>query len=296
VEQRERSRVGGGEKSVCRRMRQRSSMIAVGAVVAVVLQVPGVDRSLAADAGTGGVVDGVIFAGVQTSMSLPTQGTSSTYTWRRLTTHDAGIGRSGNISKVVDGIRYFLYERIGPDGTVLVWVAQATPRQLAQRAAVTVRSRLARPTVSMAPPPETGVVNASTWLWVDPALWVPVSAFAWIPGDTGPIWARTTATPVSIRFTSQDDGTTAGSRTGTVTCSGPGRAWQESLGDEARSQCAYTYQHSSVSRPGGVFEASVDVQWRISWTSNTGGGGSLPTERTTTRLSVRVDELQALVD
>lgn len=270
--------------------------MAVGAVLVSVLQVFGSSHVRGADSGTGGVVDGVIFAGVQTSMSMPTQGTTSTYTWRRLVTHDAGIGRSGEISKVVDGIRYYLYERIGPDGTTLVWVAQATPRQLAQRAAVTVRSRLARPTVSMAPPPDAGVVNASTWLWIDPALWVPVSAFAWIPGASGPIWARTTATPVSITFTTQDDGTSNGTRTGTVTCTGPGRVWQESFGDEARSGCAYAYRHSSVSRAQGTFDASVDVQWRISWTSNTGSGGSLPAERTTTRLSVRVDELQALVD
>jgi hypothetical protein len=270
--------------------------IAASAVAVLVMQTGTSSRSFGADSGTGGVVDGVIFAGVQTSMSMPTQGTSSIHEWRRLVTHDAGIGRSGNISKVVDGIRYFLYERIGPDGTVLVWVAQATPRQLAQRAAVTVRSRLARPTVSMAPPPQEGVVNASTWLWIDPALWSPVSAFAWVPGESGPVWARTTATPVAITFTTQDDGTPSGTRTGTVTCAGPGRAWTESIGDDARSDCSYSYRHSSVSRPGGVFTASVEVQWRIAWTSNTGGGGSLPTERTGTQMSVRVDELQALVD
>lgn len=250
----------------------------------------------AADTGTGGIVDGVIFAGVQTSWDVPTQGSSSTYVWRRLVTHDAGIGRSGNISKVVDGIRYFLYERIGPDGRDLVWVAQASPRQLAQRAAVTVRSRLARPAVSMAPPPDAGVVKASTWLWIDPVLWVPVSAFAWIPGASGPIWARTTATPVAIVFSTQDDGSPAGPKTGSVTCTGPGRPWLPEMGDEISSTCMYTYRHSSVSRPGGTFSASVDVHWRISWTSNAGAGGVLPSERTTTRLAVRVDELQALVD
>lgn len=271
-------------------------MFGAVAVLAVMAQMSWPCHVLAADSGTGGIVDGVIFAGVQTSMDMPTQGSTSTYTWRRLVTHDAGIGQSGNISKVVDGVRYFLYERIGPDGTVLVWVAQATPRQLAQRAAITVRSRLARPAVSMAPPAEEGVVNASTWLWIDPALWVPVSAFAWIPGVNGPIWARTTATPTAVTFTTQDDGTASGPRTGTVTCTGPGRAWQESFGDDARSNCAYAYRHSSASRPGGVFAASVEVQWRIAWTSNTGGGGSLPTERTRTQLTVRVDELQALVD
>lgn len=251
----------------------------------------------AADTASGGTSGGVIFAGVQTSLSAPAaSATSSTYTWRRLVTHDAGIGNSGNISKVVDGIRFLLYERIGPEGSDLVWVAQANPRQLAQRAAVTVRSRLGRPRVSMAPPTSAGVVNQSSWLWIDPALWVPVSAFAWIPGASGPIWARTTATPMSITFTTEDDGSTRGGRTGTVTCNGPGRAWQTSDGDDATSSCSYTYRHASISRPEGTFAASIDVQWRVSWTSNAASGGTLPSERTTTRFSVRVDELQALVD
>lgn len=270
--------------------------ILIAGIVTALGVVPCSGRVDAADNATGGVVDGVIFAGVETSMSMPSQGTSSTYVWRKLVTHDAGLGRSGNISKVVDGIRYFLYERIGPEGSDLVWVAQASPRQLAQRAAVTVRSRLARPKVSMAPPADAGVVNASSWLWIDPALWVPVSAFAWIPGDSGPIWARTTATPVSITFTTQDDGSATGSKSGRVTCTGPGRQWQPSDGDEARSGCMYTYRHSSVSRPNGRFDARVEVQWRVTWTSSTGSGGSLPAERTTTPMSVRVDELQALVD
>lgn len=273
----------------------RRSVIIVMSALAISTAAP-IEQVGAADNATGGVVDGVIFAGVQTSMTMPTQGTSSTYVWRRVVTHDAGIGRSGNISKIVDGIRYLLYERIGPDSRDLVWVAQATPRQLAQRAAITVRSRLARPKISMAPSPEAGVVNASSWLWIDPVLWVPVSAFAWIPGDSGPMWARTTATPVSITFTTQDDGSASGSKTGSVTCNGPGRPWQQSMGDDVRSGCSYTYRHSSVSRPSGVFDAAIDVQWRISWTSNTGAGGSLPVERTRSQMSVRVDELQALVD
>jgi len=273
---------------------RRSVIIAMSTLV-ISTSMP-IEAVRGADSGTGGVVDGVIFAGVQTSMKMPIQGTSSTHVWRKMIAHDAGIGRSGNISKVVDGIRYLLYERIGPNSRDLVWVAQATPRQLAQRAAITVRSRLARPKMSMAPSPDAGVVNASSWLWIDPVLWVPVSAFAWIPGDSGPLWARTTATPVSITFTTQDDGSPTGSKTGSVTCNGPGRPWQPSMGDDVRSGCSYTYRHSSVSRPNGAFDATVAVQWRISWTSNTGGGGSLPVERTTTQMSVRVDELQALVD
>lgn len=276
-------------------MRRRVTIASLALVVSVLSPMSS-PAAHAADTGSGGVIDGVIFAGVQISTTAPTQGSSSTYIWRRAQTHDAGIGRTRNISKIVDGIRYHLYERIGPDGTVLVWVAQATPRQLAQRAAVTVRSRLQRPVVSMAPPRDAGVVNASTWLWIDPTLWVPVSAFAWIPGDAGPIWARTTATPIAMTFTTRDDGTSGGTKSGSVTCTGPGQPWLPSLGDDARSGCMYAYRHSSVSRPGGVFDARVDVQWRISWTSNTGSGGSLPMERTTTSIAVRVDELQALVE
>ena len=57
----------------------------------------------------------------------------------------------------------------------------------------------------------------------------------------------------------------------------------------------YTYQHSSISRDGGVFVGVVSVDWEISWTSNSGTGGTLPSYTTSSFVAVSVDELQALV-
>jgi hypothetical protein len=51
-----------------------------------------------------------------------------------------------------------------------------------------------------------------------------------------------------------------------------------------------------VSRDGGVFVGVVSVDWEISWTSNTGGRGRLPSYTTNLFMAVRVDELQALVE
>ena len=246
--------------------------------------------------GSGGSGEGLIWAGVQFSTSMPSSGTSSQYTWRTKTTYDMNLGYDTYITKVVDGIRYRLYERIGPDGTKLVWLPIVESSQLAQQAAVQVRSLLPKPRLRMAPPAEAGVVTVSTWLWLDSFNWVPVSVYAWVPTESGPIWARTTATPVGFTFSTQDDGTPSGSRRGTASCSGPGQVWQPRNGDDATSPCMYTYRHSSTSRTNGVFTGTVAVRWRVAWTSNAGSGGSLPNEVISTPVTVRVDELQALVD
>lgn len=246
--------------------------------------------------GSGGSGEGLIWAGVQFSSSMPSSGTSSQYTWRTLTTYDMNLGYDTYITKVVDGIRYRLYERIGPDGRSLVWVPIVEGSQLARQAAVQVRSLLPKPQLRMAPPADAGVVKVGTWLWLDSSNWVPVSVYAWVPTDAGPIWARTTATPVGLLFSTQDDATPSGTRRGSVSCLGPGQVWQPSNGDEAASSCMYTYRHASTGRPNGVFTATIAVRWRVAWTSNVGSGGSLPNEVIAVPVSVRVDELQALVD
>lgn len=246
--------------------------------------------------GSGGSGEGIIWAGVQISRTQPSSGTTSQYVWRTLTTYDASLGRDTYITKVVDGIRYRLYERIGTDGSrTLVWVPMVGTSQLARQAAVQVRSLLPAPRLRMAPPADAGVVKVGTWIWLDAANWMPVSVYAWIPTDTGPIWARTTATPVTLNFSTEDDGTPTGVRRGTISCRGPGRVWMPSDGDDAVTACMYTYRHSSASRANGAFAATVSVRWRIVWTSNAGSGGTLPNETVSAPVSVTVDELQALV-
>lgn len=266
--------------------------VAVGLTTCSTTPVGAADGSI----GSGGSGEGVIWAGVQFSSSQPSATSSSQYTWRTLTTYDANLGRDTYITKVVDGIRYRLYERIAEDGSsTLVWVPMVTSTQLARQAAVQVRSLLPVPRLRMAPPSDAGVVTVGTWIWLDATNWVPVSVYAWIPTETGPVWARTTATPVVLNFATEDDGTPTGTRRGSVSCRGPGRVWQPSDGDDAVSACMYTYRHASTSRPTGVFAATVSVQWRIVWTSNAGAGGTLPNETISAPVSVTVDELQALV-
>lgn len=266
--------------------------VAVGATTCSAVPVEAADGTI----GSGGSGEGLIWAGVQYSRTQPSSGSSSEYTWRTLTTYDMNLGQDTYITKVVDGIRYRLYERIARDGTrTLVWVPMVETAQLARQAAVQVRSLLPSPRLRMAPPADAGVVKVGTWIWLDAVNWVPVSVYAWIPTDTGTVWARTTATPVVLSFSTEDDGTPSGTRRGSVSCRGPGRVWRPSDGDDAVSACMYTYRHSSTGRPDGVFAATVSVQWRIVWTSNVGTGGTLPNEIVSAPVRVTVDELQALV-
>ena len=274
----------------------------IGLVVSViVLMFADVHRQVLAidtPVGSGGADGGSIWAGIQTSSPPNGSGSdSSGYRWVPATIYDSGIGATTGITKLVGSIRYDLYERHAPNGAMtLVWIPRPSITQLAQNAAILVRGRLPQPSVMTAPPTNQVVVNVGMWMWADTDWWYPVSAMAWVPTVFGSAWARTTATPVRLRFITQDDGTVSGGQTGSMECAGPGREWSVPLGDEAVSPCMYTYEHSSVSRDGGVFVGVVSVDWEISWTSNTGGRGGLPSYTTSSFMAVRVDELQALVE
>jgi len=255
---------------------------------------------LAVDApvGSGGTEGGSIWAGVQTSSPPNSSGSdSSGYRWVPATIYDSGIGSTTGITKLVGSIRYDLYERHTPSGAMtLLWIPRPSAVQLAQNAAILVRGRLPQPSVVTAPPTDHVVVKVGMWLWASTDWWHSVTAMAWVPTVFGSAWARTTATPVRLRFVTQDDGTLTGGLVGVMECNESGLEWSVPVGDEAISPCMYTYQHSSVSRDGGVFVGVVSVDWEISWTSNTGGSGSLPAYTTSSLIALRVDELQALVE
>ena len=251
-----------------------------------------------APVGSGGSEGGSIWAGIQTSSPPNGSGVdSSGYRWVPATIYDSGIGATTGITKLVGSIQYDLYQRHTPDGQMtLVWIPRPSTVQLAQNAAILVRGRLPQPSVMTAPSTKQVVVNVGMWMWADTDWWHSVTAMAWVPTVFGSAWARTTATPVRLRFISQDDGTANGGLVGAMECAGPGIEWSVAIGDEATSPCMYTYQHSSVSRDGGVFIGIVSVDWDISWTSNTSGSGSLPSYTTSSFMAVKVDELQALVE
>lgn len=277
-------------------MRFRSLIVPLVLMTVVGLVFSDIHRqALAADT-SGGTSDGVIWSGVQAGYpSSSTSSGGSACTWHLMVTYDANIGLTTNISKVVDGIRYDLYEKRCAGSSTSVWIPRLGASQVARSAAVLVQSRLPSPTASFAPASTSMVVKAPSWFWVDPSWWTPVTATAWIPTIFGPLWSRTTATPTRLLFFTQDDGTTDGNNVGSTSCFGPGWIWDVTLGDDAMSPCMYTYQHSSASRPTGTFLGVVGVEWRITWTSSTGAGGDLPSFTTMAFVWNRVDELQALV-
>jgi hypothetical protein len=205
--------------------------------------------------------------------------------------HDAGLGGSGSITRVTNGITYRLYYRSCPAGGTLVWIPETPPSTLAVQASNTIYSRLPAPQPGVAPPASAGVVNVGMWYWTDPSTWRTISVTAWVPTPTGILWATTTARPVSLVF-SPGDGSLG---TGSTSCTGPGTRWAAHHGDATTSPCMYTYRHASVMHSSGRYPATVGIVWQISWTSNGSRGGSLPGYTTTTSLPITVQEIQALV-
>ena len=259
--------------------------------------VPLVDHAYAGDETWAGSGDGEIWAGVQTG----TPESAGTWngvacSWTVETAYDSsfGSGSSAPITMEIDGIEYVLYTRTCGSSWSSVWVPQISEAQLAQQASALVRASIPAPRLQMAPNPNSAVVLVSTWFWADSTWWRPVSATAWIPTPDGVIWATATATPSTLTFATEDSVVNS-VITESVTCAGPGPDWNLGWGDDLDSPCSYEYRHASTAHPSGRFDARVSVAWSIEWTSSSGAGGSLPSWTSTTSMSVRVQELHALV-
>ena len=245
--------------------------------------------------GSGGASDGTIWAGVQTG-SLPGEGSGSPCTWTVETGYDSGVGEGSAdpITMRIGDIDYVLYSRNCGGSSSVVWIPQLDARQLAQQASILVLGRLGAPAVHLAPPVDANVVTVGTWIWADRSWWRAVSATAWLPTPDGVVWARTTAVPRTMTF-STEDSVLDGGPMQRVVCNGPGEEWSWGVGDDVSSSCSYTYRHASSAQPGGRFDATVGVEWSISWESNVAVGGGLPPHTKTKALRVTVQELHALV-
>ena len=130
------------------------------------------------------------------------------------------------------------------------------------------------------------VVNAYTWFWTDPGSFRALTARA----DAGGVWAQVTVTPTALSFTPGDGAAT-------VSCPGPGVAWQPGDGVWAASPagCDYRYPHSSIRQPDGQVTATYGIQWSVTWTSSTGATGTLPDLTTTSNATFAVAEVQSVV-
>ena len=274
--------------------KKRSILGSLVGLIAVLVPTPHTVEA-ADGSGSGGASDGTIWAGVQTG-APPGEGSGSPCTWTVETGYDSGVGEGSTdaITMRIGDIDYVLYSRNCGGSSSVVWIPQLDARQLAQQASILVLGRLGSPAVHLAPPVDANVVTVATWIWADRSWWRAVSATAWLPTPDGVVWARTTAVPTTMTFRTEDS-LFDGGLVRSVVCDGPGEEWSWSRGDDVASSCSYTYRHASSAQPGGRFDATVGVEWSISWESNVAAGGGLPPHTTTTSMRVTVQELHALV-
>ena len=127
------------------------------------------------------------------------------------------------------------------------------------------------------------LTNLPTWLWINPAEWVPESKTATVPGES----VTATATPVSVTWHPGDGST--------VTCQGAGTPYTSADNPAAASpDCGHTYTTSSAGQPGGAFQATATITWDVTWQGPGGAGGALAPLFTTAVAAFRVAESQAL--
>lgn len=133
------------------------------------------------------------------------------------------------------------------------------------------------------------LVGIDTWLWIDPADWRPVEVDATLAGFTIVV----TATPTAVEW---DLGERNNERDGdgSVTCDGPGTAWNPAGSDDQRTDCSYNYQWVPEP-PETTYPASATIAWEIAYTATGQPGGSLGINATTTDFELTVTERQAVV-
>jgi hypothetical protein len=177
-----------------------------------------------------------------------------------------------------------------------VWRAQPppgmgpTPGELAQRAldslTLTKPSTGRYPAGTLANGEEFTVVRMHTWYFTDPNDFRPLTARA----AAGGVWAQVTVTPVALMFTPGDGNAT-------VSCAGPGTAWNSSYGpwDASPSGCDYQYPHSSIHEPNLEVTATYGIRWQVSWVGSGDTTGTLPDQTTTSTARFAVAEEEALV-
>jgi hypothetical protein len=140
------------------------------------------------------------------------------------------------------------------------------------------------PVIRSSPAPgDLQLVHLPVWLWVNPAVWAPVSKTASVPGER----VTATATPVSVSWR-MGDGTT-------VTCHGPGVPYTTADNPASASPvCGYTYTSSSAGQPGGAYHVTATITWQIRWVADGGAAGTLPPLFSAAAAAFRVAESQAV--
>ena len=246
------------------------------------------EHVLAEARGDGSVIGDNIEAIVR--FDAPPSNGSSECSWRpALMVSNGARPTNGAISiRTKNGVTESLYVRVC-DGALsgYYWLRNDAAPRAAESASHKVSRLVNMLLTKTAPPMDKMVVNVGTWFWVPQSVWKPVSVTAFIPTSVGVITVTTTATPTKVIYAPGDG-------SNEVSCVGPGLPWKESFGDRATSPCMYTYRSASHTRASQTFAARFGVQWKVTWRSNLGASGLLPSIRTSLGMKATVYELQAL--
>lgn len=166
--------------------------------------------------------------------------------------------------------------------------------------AVEAANRLALPTPAIHTNPDSlqghspdTVVNFSTWLWLDPGAYRPVSVTA----SAGGVSATTTATPTGVVWDMGDANPSEGIPAGVVNCNGPGTPWSSAVDPSGEgpdpSGCEYTYHYSTDNRPPYIVTATISYD--VSWRASTGQGGTLPGLQSSSTEDLNVDQIESVI-
>jgi len=156
-------------------------------------------------------------------------------------------------------------------------------------------SELGLPEPSLAlSPATTGYVNLAEWLSIAPAIWHPFTTSAQACNAGGCTAATATATPAVVTWSTGDGSS--------VTCSGPGTAYDPMLGPGAQStSCSHTYTATSAGQPSpdgnpndAAFTVTATVTWSVSWSGPDGSAGALPSLVTGASTSLKVAQIESV--
>jgi hypothetical protein len=142
---------------------------------------------------------------------------------------------------------------------------------------------LLTPLPRTSPPNGQQVVGLPTWLWIEAVGWGPATATAEVPG----LAVTVTATPRHVVWDMGNGDS--------MTCTGPGTAWDPAGPDDQATDCSYTYQFVSADRPGGTYTVTTTVVWAVTWEATNGETGVLPDATRSAAVELTVGERQAVV-
>jgi hypothetical protein len=147
------------------------------------------------------------------------------------------------------------------------------------------------PTLS---PSTKGYANLAEWYWIAPSTWHRFTTSAQACNAGGCVTATASATPAYVTWSTGDGST--------VTCNGPGTAYNPALGASGQStNCSHTYTTTSAGQPtpdgnpnDAAFPITATVTWTVAWSGPDGSAGALPSLTTSASTSLVVAQIESV--